>query len=151
MFRWSSVTKGRNYTRNCIAAINKNEAKMVPHFHCCLPKGSLDMKMLATPIWNTPAVNTKEYLVIQVQVIASTCFSACLCLRLFRTPVTPDYTDCATGTFISSTTEFPTSTFLSGAIEAVLAKDSKLKYIVYSHPHWVSQLLLFISQPYPIA
>eukprot|EP00903_Cladosiphon_okamuranus_P012976 g12110.t1 len=44
--------------------------------------------------------------------------------------------DAPEGGFVSSALEFPTGTWLSESIEAILAPGTKLKYIVYSHSHW---------------
>ncbi|CAB1110556.1 unnamed protein product [Ectocarpus sp. CCAP 1310/34] len=41
-----------------------------------------------------------------------------------------------TGSFVSSASEFPTATWLSESIEAILAPGTKLKYILYTHSHW---------------
>ena len=41
------------------------------------------------------------------------------------------------GGFVSSRNEFPTGTWLSESIEAILSPGTKLKYIVYTHSHWV--------------
>eukprot|EP00752_Nemacystus_decipiens_P002140 g2039.t1 len=44
--------------------------------------------------------------------------------------------DAPEGGFVSSALEFPTGTWLSESIEAILAPGTKLTYIVYTHSHW---------------
>ncbi|CAM9691667.1 unnamed protein product [Scytosiphon promiscuus] len=44
--------------------------------------------------------------------------------------------DAPEGSFVSSASEVPTSTWLSESVEAIIAPDTKLKYIVYTHSHW---------------
>ena len=39
---------------------------------------------------------------------------------------------------MSSATEYPTSSWLPESVAALLAAGTKLKYIVYTHAHWVS-------------
>lgn len=51
------------------------------------------------------------------------------------------------GSFVKSTDEagVPTSTYLIETIEALLGKETKLKYIVYSHSHWVRSRLWIVG------
>lgn len=42
------------------------------------------------------------------------------------------------GSFVSSTTKYPTSSWLPESVGALLAEGTKLEYIVYTHAHWVS-------------
>ena len=42
------------------------------------------------------------------------------------------------GNFVSSSTQYPTSSWLPESVASLLAEGTKLKYIVYTHAHWVS-------------
>ncbi|CAM9795943.1 unnamed protein product, partial [Laminaria digitata] len=44
--------------------------------------------------------------------------------------------DAPEGAFVSSTTKYPTSSWLPESVGALLAEGTKLKYIVYTHAHW---------------
>eukprot|EP00903_Cladosiphon_okamuranus_P019583 g18011.t1 len=44
--------------------------------------------------------------------------------------------DAPEGSFTSSTTPFPSSSWLPESIKALLAEGTKLKYLVFSHAHW---------------
>lgn len=44
--------------------------------------------------------------------------------------------DAPEGSFVSSTTRYPTSSWLPQSVGALLAEGTKLKYIVYTHVHW---------------
>ncbi|CAM9242475.1 unnamed protein product [Scytosiphon promiscuus] len=44
--------------------------------------------------------------------------------------------DAPEGSFTSSTTPFPTSSWLPESMKALLAEGTKLKYMVYTHSHW---------------
>ncbi|CAM9426573.1 unnamed protein product, partial [Hapterophycus canaliculatus] len=40
------------------------------------------------------------------------------------------------GSFTSSTTRFPTSSWLPESMKSLMAEETKLKYMVYTHSHW---------------
>lgn len=56
--------------------------------------------------------------------------------------------DFPSGSFVTSTTRYPTSSWLPESVDALLAEGTKLKYIVYTHSHWVSAtLFLYRASP----
>lgn len=45
--------------------------------------------------------------------------------------------NCCAGAFVSSSGEFPTGSWLGESVKALLSEDTKLKYVVITHSHWV--------------
>lgn len=74
-----------------------------------------------------------------------TCRPACLYAPPYGPHCPTSVLFYATGGFVSSALEFPTGTWLSESIEAILAPSTKLKYIVYTHSHWVRRILSALS------